>query len=325
VRARLPQTFRILMPPIGLFREKRRMSFNSGAPENRRIGIALVLTSAVAFAVGPTAAKVALDNGANVLTVVAARGLIGAALLALLVILFRQDFRIGRSALRWCLACAAFSAVMVYGLIGAVAYIPVSVAILIFFVHPIVIAVIVHWRGGDRLTGGKLLLALAALAGLALALAPTFDTLDMTGIALAALAAITICGSILCGARAQQHATSTQVNLYVTALGGAAFAVIASALGAWSWPINTAGWLGIAAAGVGIAVGLLCFFASFRYLSPVRATMLSNAEPLLSIVLAAVILGQWLGPVQWLGAAIMIGAIVLFEAAGRHDGADNAT
>ncbi len=191
--------------------------------------------------------------------------------------------------------------------------------------HPIVIAVIVHWRGGDRLTGGKLLLALAALAGLALALAPTFDTLDMTGIALAALAAITICGSILCGAQAQQHATSTQVNLYVTALGGAAFAVIASALGAWSWPVNTAGWLGIVAAGVGIAVGLLCFFASFRYLSPVRATMLSNAEPLLSIVLAAVILGQWLSPVQWLGAAIMIGAIVLFEAAGRHDGADNAT
>ena len=56
------------------------MSVTSGAPGNRRIGIALVLSSAVAFAVGPTAAKVALDNGANVLTVVAARGLIGAAL-----------------------------------------------------------------------------------------------------------------------------------------------------------------------------------------------------------------------------------------------------
>ena len=68
-------------------------------------------------------------------------------------------------------------------------------------------------------------------------------------------------------------------------------------------------------------MGLLCFFASFRYLSPVRATMLSNAEPLLSILLAAVSLGQWLGPVLWSGAAIMIGAIVLFEAAGRHESA----
>ncbi len=47
--------------------------------------------------------------------------------------------------------------------------------------------------------------------------------------------------------------------------------------------------------------------------------MLSNAEPLLSVLMAAVILGQWLSPVQWIGAAIMIGAIVLFEAAGRHE------
>ena len=83
--------------------------------------------------------------------------------------------------------------------------------------------------------------------------------------------------------------------------------------------------VGIAGAGAGIAVGLLCFFASFRYLSPVRATMLSNVEPLLSMLLAALILAQWPGAIQWIGAAVMIGAIVLFEAAGRHDGADNAT
>jgi drug/metabolite transporter (DMT)-like permease len=298
------------------------MTVKSGTRGGRRAGIVLVLTSTVAFAVGPIAAKIAFDNGSNVLTVVAARGLIGAALLALLVVLFRQDFRINRAALRWCLACAAFSALMVYGLIGSVAYIPVSIATLIFFVHPLIIAVIVHCRGGDRLTGGKLLLALGALGGLALALGPTFDSLDTTGIALASLAAITICGAILCGARAQHYATSTQVNLYVTGLGGVLFAVLASALDAWAWPVNTLGWLGIGAAGIGIAVGLLCFFASFRYLSPVRATMLSNAEPLLSIVMAAVILGQWLSPIQWVGAAVMIGAIVLFEAAGRHESVD---
>jgi drug/metabolite transporter (DMT)-like permease len=71
--------------------------------------------------------------------------------------------------------------------------------------------------------------------------------------------------------------------------------------------------------------GPFCFVASVRDLSPVGVTMLSNAEPQLSVVMASVILGQWLGPVQRRGAAIVIGAIVVFEAAGRHDGADNAT
>jgi len=36
--------------------------------------------------------------------------------------------------------------------------------VLIFFAHPILIAGFVHWRGGDRLTPRKLLLAVAALA-----------------------------------------------------------------------------------------------------------------------------------------------------------------
>ena len=298
------------------------MSVNSETREARRVGIVLVLTSAIAFAIGPTAAKIALDNGGNVLTVVTLRGVIGAGLLAVLVVLFRQRFRISRAALRWCLLGSGFSALMVYGFIGSVAYIPVSVAVLIFFVHPIVIAVIAHWRGGDRLTGGKLVLALTAFAGLALALAPGFDALQPEGIVLAVLAAVTVCGAILCGARAQLYATSTQVNLYMTGLAGALTALATSALDSWSMPSNALGWLGVIAAGVGIAVALLAFYASFRYLSPVRATMLSNVEPLLSILLASVILGQWLRPIQWIGAAVMIGAIVLFEAAGRHDRLD---
>lgn len=295
------------------------MSVSDEGSGKRHVGIILVLVSAVAFAIGPTAAKVALDNGANVLTVVTLRGVIGAALLALLILLFRQGFGISRTAMRWCVLCSGFASLMVYGFIGSVAYIPVSVAVLIFFVHPIIVAIIDHWRGGDRLTGGKLLLALGALAGLTLALAPAFGTLDPVGIGLASLAAVMICGQIFCGARAQRYATSTQVNFYVTAFSGTLFAVMTSGFGAWSLPSNTLGWTGVAGAGIGIAVGLLAYFASFRYLSAVRATMLSNVEPLMSIMLAAVILGQWLRPVQWIGAAIMIGAIVLFEAAGRHD------
>jgi drug/metabolite transporter (DMT)-like permease len=283
----------------------------------RSIGVLLVLISAAAFAIGPTAAKLAFDNGSNVLTVAALRGLIGAVLLGVLIAILGQSIRIGRAALRWCLLGSAFTGLMVYGFIGSVSYIPVGVAVLIFFTHPILIAAFVHRRGSDRLAPAQFLFAFGALVGLALALAPTFDTIDPIGVALAALAAVTVCGAILCGARAQQVATSTQVNFYVTAITGAAFAILTFALADWSLPINAVGWLGVVGAGFGIAVGLLTFFVAFRYLSPVRATMLSNVEPLLSILFAATVLGERLQPLQWTGAAIMIGSIVLFEAAER--------
>ena len=86
-------------------------------------------------------------------------------------------------------------------------------------------------------------------------------------------------------------------------------------------PSDAVGWLGILGAGVGIGFGLLLFFASLRHVSAVRATMLSNTEPLLSILFAAAVLGERLDPLQWAGVAVTIGALVLFEAVGRGSGA----
>jgi drug/metabolite transporter (DMT)-like permease len=285
--------------------------------DKQAAGILLVLASTIAFAVGPTAARLALDDGSNTLTVVTLRGMVGAALMALLVPVSRQGFGIDRRALRWCLYCGVFYSLTVYGFIGAVARVPISVAVLVFFTHPILVAIVAHFRGGDRLTPEKLLLALAALAGLAFVLGPEFGTLAPSGVALAALAAVAMCGMVLCGARAQELATSTQVNLYATAASSAAFAMLTTALGAWALPSSTVGWLGIAGAGVGIGIGLLALFAALRRLSPVRATMLSNLEPLVSILFAAAILGERLGPSQWVGVALVIGALVLFETVDR--------
>lgn len=290
--------------------------------DSRATGVLLVLASTVAFAVGPTAAKLAFDDGSNTLTVVTLRGAIGAALMALLILVSRQGFGVDRRAWRWCLYCGVFYSLAVYGFIGSVAYVPVSVAVLVFFTHPLLVAVLAHWRGGDRLTGRKLLLATAALAGLALVLGPELGALDPAGVALAALAAAAVCGVILCSARAQEHATSTQVNLYASAVSSGAFAVITTVLGAWVPPSTVVGWLGIAGAGVGIGVGLLALFAALRHLGPVRATMLSNVEPLVSILLAAAVLGERPGPSGWAGVALVVGALVLFESAdpGRRSG-----
>ena len=281
-------------------------------------GILLALASAVAFAVGPTAAKVAFDHGSTALTVVTLRGVVGAALMAALIPIARQRFAIDREALRRCLYCGFFYSLVVYGFIASVATLPVAVAVLVFFTHPLLIAVMAHWRGGERLTAPKLFLACAALAGVALVLGPELDALDPVGIALAALASVAMCGMILSSARAQERATSIQVNLYATAASSVAFACVTTALGGWALPTDRVGWIGIAAAGIGIGVGLLTLFAALRRLSPVRATMLTNVEPLLAFLFAAVILGEGLDPLRWAGVALVVAALVLFEAAGHE-------
>jgi drug/metabolite transporter (DMT)-like permease len=74
------------------------------------------------------------------------------------------------------------------------------------------------------------------------------------------------------------------------------------------------GWLGLAGAGGGVTIGLVAFFAAFRFIGPVRATMLSNVEPLLGVLFAIAVLGERLTSLQWTGVALAVAALTLFEA-----------
>ncbi len=289
----------------------------SQATRQPLIGIALVLASAAPLAVAPTAAKLALDSGGNTLTVVALRGAIGLALMGLLLAGSRQPFGVARRTLAWCLCAGLSHALATYGFIGSVGYIPVSLAVPIVFTHPILVAVVSHWRGGERLTRRKLALALAALAGIALVLGREAGNLDPVGVGLAALAAAAVSGMILFIARAQEGATSTQANFHMTAVAVAALVAATIAGNAWSFPSGAVGWLGLAGAGVGVTVGFLTFFAAFRHIGPVRATMLGNVEPLLSTLFAVAVLGERLGPWQWSGVVLVVVALGLFEAPER--------
>jgi drug/metabolite transporter (DMT)-like permease len=63
----------------------------------------------------------------------------------------------------------------------------------------------------------------------------------------------------------------------------------------------------------------LAFFAAFRHISPVRATMISNLEPLLGVLIAVAVLGERLQGWQWLGVVVVVAGLVLFEKASGKD------
>lgn len=278
-----------------------------------------MLLSGTAIAVVPTCAKLAFEAGAGTLTVVTLRGVVGIVLMVLFMAASGQTSRFPKRMLAPCGVAGLAHTAVAYGFIGSVAYIPASLAVLVYSTHPVLLALIFHWVGRDRLTPRKLVLALSVLAALALVLGGGLHKPNPAGVALAALASLAVCGVILLGARAQRAgATSTQANLVMmavaTALSGAATTVV----GAWSLPAGVVGWLAIAGVGAGVTVGLVAFFAAFRFIGPMRATMLSNAEPLLGVLFAVVVLRERLSTAQWTGVAFAVAALVLFEAQPRR-------
>ena len=64
---------------------------------------------------------------------------------------------------------------------------------------------------------------------------------------------------------------------------------------------------------VSVLVPFSCYFAGLQHLEPTRAIVASCLEPVFSIVLAAVFLGELLRPVQTLGIVLVLIAIVLIQ------------
>ena len=280
----------------------------------RLLGILLVLLSGIAIAVVPTSAKLAFEAGANTLTVITLRGVVGMALMALFMAASGQSFRLPALICMPCAAAGLAHALVAYGFIGSVAYIPVGLAVLIYATHPLLLALIFHLQGRERLTPRKLTLAFTVLVGLALVLGGGLAKPNVTGAALAGLASLAVCIVILLGTRAQRGgATSMQVNLIMIAVATIVCGIATTVDGAWSLPSGAVGWLGLAGAGGGVTIGLVAFFAAFRFVGPVRATMLSNVEPLFGVLFAVAVLGERLSTMQWTGVALAVVALVLFE------------
>ena len=64
---------------------------------------------------------------------------------------------------------------------------------------------------------------------------------------------------------------------------------------------------------VSVLAPFACYFSALQYLEPTRAIVGSCLEPVFSIVIAAIVLGEVVRPVQTLGILVVLAAIVLVQ------------
>jgi drug/metabolite transporter (DMT)-like permease len=88
--------------------------------------------------------------------------------------------------------------------------------------------------------------------------------------------------------------------------------VLAVSTGDVGLPTAPRAWLPV----LGIAVvstvlALRMFLAGLARVGPTRASVVSSLEVVVTLVLAFVLLGERLGPLQWLGAVLILGAVAL--------------
>jgi drug/metabolite transporter (DMT)-like permease len=255
--------------------------------------------------------RLAYDDGATPLTIVALRSAVFVLAIGAYLAFTRGGIDLPRRAWFASLVLAGFMVLWAYGYMASVAFIPVSLAVLLFFTFPLLVAVFAAIAGQDRMTILKAVALVAAFAGLVLALGPSWGALDWRGVAFAL-------GASVIGAFAYIFVTPVfrqydlmQVSFLThlwMALGTLAYGLLVKD---FALPRSMEGQLPVLLVVI-LYVGAFSLWAlAMPLIGPVRTAGMMNLEPVISIALAALILGERLTYVQLGGAVLVLVALVM--------------
>jgi drug/metabolite transporter (DMT)-like permease len=204
----------------------------------------------------------------------------------------------------------------------AFARVPVAVVLLCFYLFPALVAggsAVLGWERLDRTRAAALVVSLAGMVAVVIGGegAGALDGLDPLGVLLALGSAVSQAVFVLVARRGYREVPTEQamtVVLTVSATIATLLAVAGGALDAVMLPISDPNLLllllftGVFAAGV----PSFLFLAGIRWIGGVRAGILMLAQAPVGVALAAVFLGEAVGPVQLAGgAAILVGALII--------------
>jgi drug/metabolite transporter (DMT)-like permease len=277
----------------------------------------MALVSAAAFGSLSILAKVAYAAGLGTYQLLAFRFVLAAGgMLALAALVKQSPLSLSRRQL-----------ITLFGL-GAVIYtaqsltyftalrtLPASLCVLIVYAYPslVVLAGWVFLRRAVSAWHGVALVA--SFVGLVLLVGG--GRLSMSwGLAFAVAAPVIYTGYILVGERAMASVPAVAASAVIMSGTAVAFCIFAAVDHQLALPATPGEW----AVGLGIAllptmVAISFFMAALPRIGGARAALLSMLEPVITVLLAVVLLGDRLSPPQVVGGVLVLAAVALVQVA----------
>ncbi len=276
-----------------------------------RAGIALALVSAAGYGLNIVTAQIASTVGISGALMVFYRVFLMLACIAAALLLLRRTLSVARGERIPLLIFGLSSSVVGTAYLSSVAFLPVSVAAVIFYIFPILIVLAEPFVERARVQPARLGIALLAFAGVALVVGPRFESLDPRGLILVLGAAVG--ATVQFFAAARMPSTDIVAKLFwghLLVLPGVAAAL------AWMDGFHTPAIFALAP--IAVAVTLLAYVVSIALqlmsltrIPAVVAGLTFCAEPLFASAFAAVILGERLAGWQYAGAGLVLVAIAV--------------
>ncbi len=269
--------------------------------------------AALSFAIADVLSKIVFASGMDVLSLITLRGVLAAGVFCLWLRASPPRVPHSPRARLVSLGLGLLFAANVFGLLLAIQLMPLSVAILAYFIYPLLTGIAGAVLGIERLSLRSLAIAAAAFCGLAIMLDAQPGTVQPIGLTAAFGAAIARVISLLV-TRAELGGTEARLTTWYSLLAAAIVFVVASLLSrTFAPPLTDAGWIGFLGMSATTVVSTLWVYVSTARVGAFRTALVMNLEPILSGMFSVALLGETVTGLQVFGAAVMVVSLCMFQ------------
>ena len=274
------------------------------------IGVFLILISGSSFGTLAIFVRLAYEDGVTPITLLFLR--FGIASLCMLFIIWIRRVPIPRG---WVLLGLALMGGIGYvgqalSYFTALTLIPAGLVALLLYLYPAIVTILAVIILKEPISKWKIIALLIALGGTVLTIGPTGDG-HLLGIIFGLGAALIYSIYILVGSKITKQVTAIQSSTVVIV----SAAIVSGGLVAIegpAFPETASGWGSvIAIALISTILAIVTFFAGLERVGPMNASTLSTVEPAVTVVLAAMVLGETISFFRIIGGMMIILAVII--------------
>jgi drug/metabolite transporter (DMT)-like permease len=280
------------------------------------LGIGFAFAAASFYGCVPNFTRAAFSNGVPAIETVYLRTSVIAIVLGLFALANKERFSIPQAAWKSFIAQALATFVVSASYLASVQFIPVGLAVIIFFAFPVIVVLASPIVEGHAPSLARIGIAILAFIGLGIAVGPGFDTLDIRGVLLATAAALGCALQFFSGRALAKHLSPAVfgslvhicilplVLVVVLYVGGGQIELLSGSASTMGLSFVTAVCL--------VYVGGYFFHMSALKVAPASVVApYFNWEPILTTIISGLLLGETLKPNQYGGGALVLAALVL--------------
>jgi len=276
------------------------------------IGVLLIFLSAFGFGLMPIFALFAYRGGVNVSTLLFLRFAIAALCFFAYLISRHTLIRVRRREMIGLFVMGTVLYAMQSTLyFSAVRFIPASLAALILYLYPVIVAFLSVVVDKESWSWKMVAPAMLSLIGIAVVLGAPLDRLDGFGVLLAFGAALVYSIYIIMGRRILAQVSPVITSAFISTFAAVSFLIYGGVTHSLVFELSMQTWSVIAGVTVfSTILAMASFFAGMNIVGPTRASILSTIEPVITIGFSSLLLGEKLSWGQGVGALLVIAGTV---------------